>query len=279
MSPRRAAQPPSPTVHAVGGRVGVLLGETIRSARTRRRWTLRALADRAGVSASAVHDAERGQASLEMYARLGHALGLRLEAELVDHRRRADPRGEVDLVHSAMAELEASHLRAFGFLIAIDEPYQHFQFAGRADLLAWTVEHRALLHVENRTRFPDLQKAAGSYNAKRSYLPGVFAQRIGLRGGFVSVTHVVAALWSAEVIHTIRLRAATFRSLCPDPPTALEAWWSGQPPARGATSTFVLLDPTASGRQLVWLDLEGAISRAHPRFRDYADAASRLRGR
>src|SRR3972149_745963 len=35
-------------------------------------------------------------------------------------------------------------------------PYQHYQCAGRAGLLAWERERRSLLHVENRTRFPNL---------------------------------------------------------------------------------------------------------------------------
>ena len=54
--------------------------------------------------------------------------------------------------------------------------------AGRADLLGWDVASRSLLHVENRTRFPNIQDAMGSYNAKRQYLPGVIADRLGLRG-------------------------------------------------------------------------------------------------
>jgi DNA-binding XRE family transcriptional regulator len=282
MSPRKVDPQPVPAVLVDMRRASAEFGIEVRDARHRRGWSVPELARRAGLSPEMVYRIEAGQpGSSESQARLAVALGRQLRVGMVDPRQRAVERAGLsrDVVHSAMGEFEAGRLRRTGAGVGIDEPYQHFQFAGRADLLAWTVEHRALLHVENRTRFPDLQKAAGSYNAKRSYLPGVFAQRIGLRGGFVSVTHVVAALWSAEVIHTIRLRAATFRSLCPDPPTALEAWWSGQPPARGATSTFVLLDPTASRRQRVWLDLEGAISRAHPRFRDYADAASRLRGR
>ncbi|HEX5828719.1 MAG TPA: hypothetical protein VFY23_14425 [Candidatus Limnocylindrales bacterium] len=61
-----------------------------------------------------------------------------------------------DLVHAAMGELEARALQRPGRTIAIGEPYQHYQFAGRADLLAWDAED--LLHIENRTRFPNLQE-------------------------------------------------------------------------------------------------------------------------
>ena len=222
--------------------------------------------------------AESGRpASLEMYARLGHVLGLRLEAEFVDPRRRsARPPEETDLVHAAMGELEAAHLRAAGFAVSLDTPYQHYQFAGRADVLAWSVTHRALLHIENRTRFPNLQEAAGSYNAKRAYMAGVIAERFAIRGGFASVTHVMAALWSAEVIHSLRLRSASFRSLCPDPTEAFEAWWDGRPADRARSSCLVLLDPFAHGRQRLWVSLETALAEVRPRMRGYADAAARL---
>jgi hypothetical protein len=44
-------------------------------------------------------------------------------------------------------------------------------------------------------RFANLQDAFGSYNAKRRYLPGVLAERLGLRDGWQVVTNVIAALW------------------------------------------------------------------------------------
>jgi hypothetical protein len=176
-----------------------------------------------------------------------------------------------------MGELEAAHLHSLGFAVAVDEPYQHYQFAGRADVVAWSTTDRALLHIENRTRFPNLQEAAGSYNAKRAYLANVLADRWDVRGGFATVTHVMAALWSAEVIHAVRLRGATFRSLCPDPTAAFEAWWSGHPPDPGQSSAFVLFDPFAVGRARRFVDMDTAVAAARPRVRGYADAVGRLR--
>ncbi len=84
------------------------------------------------------------------------------------------------------------------------------------------------------------------------------------------------AFWSAEVLHSLRLRPESFRSLCPDPSEAYGAWWAGQAPAAGVTSSFVLLDPLASGRQRVFVGLEEAIASAKPRHRGYADAVSKL---
>ena len=213
------------------------------------------------------------------YARLGHALGLRLEIEFSDARRgRVGGSRDADPVHAAMGEFEAAHLRALGFEVAIDEPYQHYQFAGRADVLAWSRDARTLLHIENRTRFPNLQEAAGSYNAKRAYLAAVIADRLAVRGGFVSVTHVMAALWSAEVLHAIRLRRATFAALCPDPTDPFEAWWAGRQPDHPRSSALVLLDPFARPRQRLWVGL-AALDGARPRMRGYPEAVGLLRSR
>jgi hypothetical protein len=219
---------------------------------------------------------ERGEPiSVVALARLADALGLRLEAELVDPRRRqATPALHSDPVHSAMGELEAGHLRPMGFPVAIDEPYQHYQFAGRADVLAWDGDARALLHIENRTRFPDLQDMAGSFNAKRAYLGRVLADRLGV-GAWRSETHVIVALWSAEVVHALRLRTESFRAICPDAPHGFEAWWMGEPPDAGKTSELVMMDPLARGRQRRFVGLEDALT-VRPRHSGYAEVAQLL---
>ena len=179
-----------------------------------------------------------------------------------------------------MGEMLAARLAGHGFPVSIDEPYQHYQFAGRADVLAWDLEARALLHVENRTKFPNLQDAIGSYNAKRAYLPGVLSERLGLRTGFASVTNVIAGLWSSEVIHIARIRSATFSSVCPDDRSAFDAWWGGSPPATGTISAFILLDPiaTAGARRSAFVGLEQVLSGSiRPRYRGYASAVEGLR--
>jgi transcriptional regulator with XRE-family HTH domain len=272
------ARPLAPAAAADAKRTAVQLGSAIRDERLRRGWSLRRLANGTEVSVARVHGAESGRpASIEMYARLGHALGLRLEAHFVDPRRRKSLSGrDEDPVHAAMGEIEAAHLRALGFQVAIDEPYQHYQFAGRADVVAWSVSDRALLHIENRTRFPNVQETAGSYNAKRAYLGAVLAERLGIRGGFGSETHLLVGLWSADVLHTLRLRRATFESLCRDTLQGFEGWWNGRPPTAGRTSAFVLLDPSAAGRMRPYVDLATAIATARPRVRDYAEAARRV---
>jgi hypothetical protein len=253
------------------------LGLTIADSRRARRWTLRQLGDRAGLSAAAVHAVEHGRpASMQTYAAIGDALGLALRADLVDPRRRASTARAEDPVHAAMGETIARRMAGHGFTVAIDEPYQHYQFAGRADLLAWDSDARHVLHVENRTRFPNVQEAIGSYNAKRRYLPAVVADRLGRHHGFESVTNVIAALWSSEAIHTLRLRSTTFAAVCPDAPDAFVAWWNGEPRPSRVVSTLILLDPAAIGRHRTFAELEPA---TRARYRGYADAAAAIASR
>jgi hypothetical protein len=175
-----------------------------------------------------------------------------------------------------MGELEARHLRSVGCQVGIDEPYQHYQFAGRADLVAWQQDARALLHIENRTRFPDLQEMAGAYNAKRAYLGAAIGKRLGI-SRWASETHVLAALWSAEVLHAIRLRPDTFRSLCPDDVSLVRAWWAGEPPTDGQSSILVVLDPLATNRQRLFVGLDETPT-VRPRHRGYAEVARQLAG-
>jgi hypothetical protein len=183
----------------------------------------------------------------------------------------------MDPVHSLMGECEARHFRAFGrFGLGLDEPYQHFQFAGRADFVAWDLDQRALLHIENRTRFPDFQEMAGAFNAKRAYLAESIGERLKV-ASCTSQTHVIAALWSSEVLHALRLRTDSFQALCPDGPEDFAGWWRGDPPSFANGSTLIVLDPLASGRQAPWIDLT-QVATARPRHHGYADVAIQASG-
>jgi transcriptional regulator with XRE-family HTH domain len=273
---------PRTTPEILALRLAGHIGMTIADTRRRRNWTLRELAHRSGLSAAGIHAMEHGRpATLRTYAAVALALDLEARIDLIDPRKRANSVRAEDPVHASMGEALAARLSSHGFEIAIDEPFQHYQFAGRADILAWDSGSRALLHVENRTRFPNVQDAFGSYNTKRRYLPEVIAKRIGLRGGFVSVSHVVAGLWSAEVLHVIRIRPASFRTVCPDGSGSFEAWWSGSPPPPGpATSAFVLFDPIRSNATMrrPFIALEHAVATSvRPRYRGYAHAVNALR--
>jgi hypothetical protein len=129
--------------------------------------------------------------------------------------------------------------------------------------------------VENRTRFPNLQQAFGSYNTKRAYLAAAVAQRLGIRGGFRSVTHAMVCLWSAEVLHALRLHRASFAAVCPDDASSLEAWLDGAPVSDGVTSTLIVLDPAARGRQRLFVGRADS-ELVRPRYAGYADALAAI---
>jgi transcriptional regulator with XRE-family HTH domain len=246
------------------------IGQALREERLRRRRTLRQLAAAAGVSASLIQRLEGGdRVSLETYVRVATALELRPELAALDARKRSSRASTAeDPVHAAMGEVEARRLRGHGSAVSIDEPYQHYQFAGRADVIAWELEKRALLHIENRTRFPNIQDALGSYNAKRAYLPAVLAGRLGIeRTGWDTVTHAMVVLWSAEALHSIRLHVDTFRSICPDPPTDFEGWWMGKAPASGrVSSSLIVFDPSRSSAGVRGAREDWRSSRSVPRL-------------
>ena len=255
--------------------MALAFGLQVREARLRRGLSVATLAGLAGISPEMVYRIEAGApASSQTSARLAVALDRRLEIELLDRRGRKAPNLSVDIVHSAMGEVEAAHLRSLGHEVGLDEPYQHYQFAGRADVVAWDLERRAFLHLENRTRFPDFQEMAGAFNAKRAYLGAALALRLGVRP-WTSETHVIVALWTSEVLHALRLRTASFRAICPAQAEAFESWWSGEPPAIGTTSALVVLDPLARGRQLAFAGLDRALA-VRPRHRGYADVRAAL---
>lgn len=124
MSPARLVVPRSAVVQASLDRVWTDVGRQVREGREARSWSTQALAARAGVSRGVVYLVERGEpSSLEVAIRCLGALGLRLDVQAVDPRRRnqATLRGE-DPVHAAMGELEARHLRQLGHPVGIDEP-------------------------------------------------------------------------------------------------------------------------------------------------------------
>lgn len=259
------------------GAVAGGLGDAIRAERRRRHLTLAQLAEAASLSDSAIHAVESGRvASLGTYVKLARALRLKPEFDLVDPRRRGALKAE-DPVHAAMGEAQAAQLRSLGFEVRIDEPFQHYQFAGRGDVVAWSVKGADLLHIENRTAFPNIQEAFGAFNAKREYLGEQLAARAGVMR-WRSESHVMAALWSSDVLRTIKCHEASFASLGSQGATILEAWWRGEPPINGKGGGLVIFDPIQSRRSDRRPLADPAdLATARPRCRGYAEALAALK--
>lgn len=279
MSPAKVGGPPPPRVVSLTTRLASQIGEEIHDARLRRGWRLQDLASKAAVAVSTVHGIEAGRvAALETYLRLAAVLGLSPRFTMLPERA-ARAQRDADPVHAAMGEVLAGHFRRLGFEVLLDEPYQHYQFAGRADVVAVDRQARALLHVEDRTRFPDIQAFIGTFNSKKAYLAADLADRLAISGGFRSQDHVVAALWSSEVLHAMRLREQSFRAVCPDSPDAFAAWWGGHPLSTSkTTSSIIVFDPLPGerGSRRRWVGLD-AIRTVDRRYLGYADALEAMR--
>jgi hypothetical protein len=178
-----------------------------------------------------------------------------------------------------MGELEVAELTARGHRARLDEPWQHYHFAGRADVISWDTDVSAFLHIENRTQYPDLQDAFGSFNNKQRYLVEELWRQLGFERPPRTQLHVMVALWSSEVLRVLRQKPSSFRATFPDPPDAFLAWLQGTPPVGLRATSFVLFDPLATGKQRRFLGLEEALAGARPRVRGYAEAAELLRRR
>ena len=249
------------------------LGQTIRTTRQDRRWCVRELADAAGLSSSAVAKVEAGRpAGLSTYLRLAEALSLDVTLDMTVPIVNMDAE---DAVHAAMGEVLARRLGEGRREVFIDEPYQHFRFAGRGDLVVVDRDLSAIAHSEHKTRIPNIGETAGSFNAKCTWLAGEVGERLGIPR-FRSESHTLVLLWSAEVLAIARSRTATLRALGPDGSKPLDAWWAGTP-LPGKHRGLVVFDPVDRGpAHRRWVDLDAALD-ARPRYRGYADALAELR--
>jgi hypothetical protein len=229
------------------------------------------------VSVATVHAAEAGvHTSIATWIRITEALGLDLSVEVGSVDRRAVRRRDADIVHALMGECEVSLLAAHDLQVATDEPWQHYQFAGRADVLAWDVATRQLLHIENRTQFPDVQDAVGRFRSAQRFLAGSVADRVGISHPR-SETHVMVALWSAEVLRVIRRSPSTFRAVDTGGRVSFDAWLAGEQAPDGRHMTLVLFDPFATGRRRRFASLDDALDGVRSRVATYAQAADLIR--
>ena len=121
MSPTKLPPAPSQAVQSAAARLCLQFGVDVRDLRLARRWSVDAVARRAGVSRGHRLSRRGGRASQcrgEVAARVALALGRQARLEFIDAHRRPTqtrPSLSVDPVHSAMAEFEAARLRGHGF--------------------------------------------------------------------------------------------------------------------------------------------------------------------
>ncbi len=278
MSPRSAQRPPSQRAAALANRIAVRFGERIQNRREERRWTLAVLAKAARLSIGLVHKIDAGQpGSIDSYARLATALGLDLFDSGDQSRGSDDTHRDQDPVHAAMGEVEAKHLRRLGYVVRMDEPYQHFRFAGRADSWpgTWGAAPSCISRTERASRTSRTRSAVTTESARTSVAcwPSVSGSP---KGG------AARRMRSSRSGHPRSFEAcacASNRSWPSVRTMSRSSPHGGQAnPAAGRHTTLVILDPVDFGRrdQASFIGLAD-LGRAEPRYTGYAEAVATLR--
>ena len=152
----------------------VPLGLAIRTLRRRHGWTQHALADRAGVSQSAVSRAERGEGrslTLRTLERIAEALGARVAVRLYWHGEELDRL--LDAAHAGLVDQVVALLRASGWDVVPEATFSIYGERGSVDVLAYHPEHGALLVIEVKSAVPDMQLLLAGIDRKGRLAPGL----------------------------------------------------------------------------------------------------------
>lgn len=232
------------------------------------------LAAAVGVTRGYVATIERDRAnpSLAMADRFAAALGIQLDLAfrkpvvLRSHDQR-------DVVHASCSGYLGRRLRSLGWETASEVEIVHGRSHGWIDLLAFDPRTRTLLIVEIKTRIDDL----GGIERQLTWYERV-AYESAIRLGW-SARHTsswLVALASDEVDTVLRANAPVIDQGFPVRSVEMLAMASGQLPWPMTARGLALCDPASRRRDwLIRTRLDGR--RSELPYRDYADAARRLR--
>ena len=155
----------------------IAVGRVLRMLRLRKDWRQSDVADRAGISASAVGRHENGAmgapATLEKHAAV---FGLRVELRVTGRAGSLIRLGDEE--HARIVDSVAGWFRAQGFLIETEASFSEWGERGRIDLLAYEPATGTLVIAEVKTQLLDLQDLFGSLNVKER-LAATIAERRG----------------------------------------------------------------------------------------------------
>jgi transcriptional regulator with XRE-family HTH domain len=155
----------------------VAMGRVLRMLRLRRDWRQSDVAEKAGISSSAVGRHESGVIgslrSLEQHAAV---FGLRVDVRVLGRAGSLMRLGDEE--HARIAETVAAWFREHRFVTETEASFSEWGERGRIDLLAFDPLSGTLVIVEAKTQLLDLQDLFGSLNVKER-LAATIAERRG----------------------------------------------------------------------------------------------------
>jgi len=176
----------------------IAMGRVLRMLRLRRDWRQSDVAEKAGISSSAVGRHESGVVgSLSLLEQHAAVFGLRVDVRVVG--RAGSLIRLADEEHAGIVETVAGWFREHRFLTETEASFSEWGERGRIDLLAFDPATGTLVIVEAKTQLLDLQDLFGGLNVKER-LAETIAQR---RGWKVTRCVTVLAVASTAASRTV----------------------------------------------------------------------------
>ncbi len=212
-------------------------GTAIRLVRQRRGWRQTDLAERSGVSQSAISRIERGHVgpqSIDSVRAVAAVLDVRVD--LVARWRGGDLDRLLNRGHSALHESVARTFRNElpAWVLAPEVSFAIYDERGVIDILAWHPGRRALLVIELKTDLADINELIGTLDRKRR-----LAAQVAVARGWDPVTVSAWLIVSESRTSRRRVKAheSMLRAALPDDRRTIRRWLR-DPVGRVAGLTF-----------------------------------------
>ena len=219
------------------------VGRVLRAMRIRLGWPQRSVAARAGISASAYSEIERGHLDSVPLGRL------RRVAAVFEVRLVLEPRWRgaaldrlISSGHASMTEAVTRLLIAAGWDVRPEVSFNHFGERGVVDLVAWHTSTRTVLLVELKTEIVDINRLL-TVTDRRRRLAATIIKPWGWELRHVGQWVVVAEGRTNR--RRVAEHRAAIRAAFPEDGRATRGWLAN--PDRNASALWFLPDSSRAG--------------------------------
>jgi transcriptional regulator with XRE-family HTH domain len=158
----------------------IRIGSKVRAVRLRLGWRQADVAERCGLSQSAVCRIERGHLDRMTLRSIRRALSaLEMDLELVPRWRGGDLDRLADEGHATLMGLFGRVLEVLGWQTQAEVSFSVYGERGSIDLLAWHPATRTLLVVEVKTALTSVEEALRRHDVKVRLAPKIARERFG----------------------------------------------------------------------------------------------------